>query len=61
MAKFNEQMEKLFDLLQAVEKYNLAPIVLDPEPEEFINKNAGDGKTRNPNDDGKLACGLLFL
>jgi hypothetical protein len=32
LANFNEQMEKLYELLKAVESVNLAPSVLEPEP-----------------------------
>ena len=33
--RFNEQMERLFDLLKIVESVQLAPMVLEPEPMVF--------------------------
>lgn len=35
LAKFNEQMEKLYDLLHAVENIKLDPSLLEPEPVEI--------------------------
>ena len=32
LATFNEQMEKLFDLLRVVEDIKLSPEVLEPDP-----------------------------
>uniref|UniRef100_A0A0K2TPD0 General transcription factor IIE subunit 1 n=2 Tax=Lepeophtheirus salmonis TaxID=72036 RepID=A0A0K2TPD0_LEPSM len=39
LARFNTQMERLYDLLRAVEEIKLAPIVLEPEPVELYNNN----------------------
>ena len=35
LARFNEQMDPLFDLLKKVEGLQLAPVVLEPEPVAF--------------------------
>eukprot|EP00095_Tigriopus_kingsejongensis_P007747 maker-scaffold815_size93432-snap-gene-0.15 protein:Tk07747 transcript:maker-scaffold815_size93432-snap-gene-0.15-mRNA-1 annotation:"general transcription factor iie subunit 1-like" len=51
LAKFNEQMEKLYDLLKAVENIRLAPIVLEPEPVEISTKGrGGSGRGHGPAD-----------
>ena len=44
LAKFNEQMEKLYDLLRMVEDIKLAPEVLEPDPVDFFNNEAGQKK-----------------
>jgi len=44
LAKFNEQMEKLYDLLRIVEDIKLAPEVLEPDPVDFVNNEAGQKK-----------------
>ncbi len=43
LAKFNEQMEKLYDLLKAVENVRLAPSVLEPEPMEISERGREAG------------------
>lgn len=51
LAKFNTQMEKLYDLLRAVENIQLAPVVLEPEPEELgsgTKSNRNQGKAAPP-------------
>lgn len=37
LAKFNEQLQPLYDLLREVEGIKLAPEVLEPEPGEVKN------------------------
>jgi len=44
LAKFNEQMEKLYDLLRIVEDIKLAPEALEPDPVDFVNNEAGQKK-----------------
>lgn len=44
LAKFNEQMEKLYDLLRIVEDIKLAPDILDPDPESFMTNEKGEKK-----------------
>jgi len=39
LAKFNEQMEKLYELLRIVEDIRLAPEVLEPDPVDILNRN----------------------
>jgi hypothetical protein len=43
LAKFNTQMEKLYELLRVVEKFRLAPAVLEPEP-AYVNLKSGAGE-----------------
>jgi len=54
MATFNEQMERLFDLLKIVENVQLAPAVLEPEPMVFTGGVGAAGASRGPGGpDGK--------
>jgi len=46
LAKFNDQMEKLYELLRAVEDIKLAPEVLEPDP---VNLELGLGLPGGPN------------
>jgi len=41
LAKFNEQMEKLYDLLRNVEDVKLSPDLLDPHPVDFSVNESG--------------------
>jgi len=52
LAKFNDQMEKLYELLRAVEDIKLAPEVLEPDPVDLASvglggSEAGKGKGAN--------------
>lgn len=47
LAKFNTQMEKLYDLLHAVENIRMAPYLLDPEPVELTGPRGAEGDQRN--------------
>ena len=40
MATFNDQMEKLFDILRAVEDIRLAPEALEPDPVDISRPGA---------------------
>ncbi|TRY79901.1 hypothetical protein TCAL_10048 [Tigriopus californicus] len=53
LAKFNEQMEKLYDILKAVETIRLAPVVLEPEPAEINQKGKTKNNTSNAPADGE--------
>jgi len=44
LAKFNDQMEKLYDLLRIVEDIKLAPDLLEPDPVDFVSNEAGERK-----------------
>lgn len=44
LARFNDQMSKLYDLLRAADNVSLAPIILEPEPIEI---NIGSGPAPN--------------
>merc|ERR1719244_876217 len=49
LAKFNEQLEKLYELLRIVEDIKLAPEVLEPDPVDILSNNAmGDKKLNGP-------------
>jgi len=49
LAKFNEQMERLYELLRIVEDIKLAPEVLEPDPVDILSNNAmGDKKLNGP-------------
>lgn len=48
LAKFNEQLEKLYELLRVVEDIRLAPEVLEPDPVDIVNRNAVGEKIRGP-------------
>ncbi|XP_074653780.1 general transcription factor IIE subunit 1-like [Tubulanus polymorphus] len=52
MAKFNNQMQPIYDLLRQCEDIKLAPEVLDPEPIDIksINSRAPGASKRDPND-----------
>ena len=56
-SRFNEQMERLFDLLKIVESVQLAPVVLEPEPMVFtggVGAVGAGGSARGPGGpDGK--------
>merc|ERR1719153_1978083 len=43
LAKFNEQMERLYELLRIVEDIRLAPEVLEPDPVDIQSTTAGPG------------------
>jgi len=45
LAKFNDQMEKLYELLRIVEDIRLAPELLEPDPVDFVNNAAGVRKS----------------
>jgi len=47
LAKFNDQMERLYELLRVVEDIKLAPEVLEPDPVEFSNLVSGANGRRN--------------
>ena len=52
LAKFNDQMEKLYELLRAVEDIRLAPEVLEPDPVDLASVGLGGadgGKGKGPN------------
>ena len=49
LAKFNQQMEILFKILQSVENIKLDPSVLEPEPVDFGNDENGDRKVQAAN------------
>eukprot|EP00090_Calanus_glacialis_P008896 TRINITY_DN17212_c0_g1_i1.p1 TRINITY_DN17212_c0_g1~~TRINITY_DN17212_c0_g1_i1.p1 ORF type:complete len:432 (-),score=192.81 TRINITY_DN17212_c0_g1_i1:117-1412(-) len=44
LAKFNDQMEKLYELLRIVEDIRLSPEVLEPDPVDIMSNAAGDKK-----------------
>ena len=48
LAKFNEQMEKLYELLRAVEDIKLSPEVLEPDPVDLALGIQGGGSVRGP-------------
>lgn len=51
LAKFNDQMEKLYELLRAVEDIRLAPEVLEPDPVDLASVGLGGadaGKGKGP-------------
>jgi len=43
LAKFNDQMERLYELLRIVEDIRLAPEVLEPDPVDIMSNNAAGG------------------
>jgi len=44
LAKFNDQMEKLYELLRIVEDIRLSPEVLEPDPVDIMSNAAGEKK-----------------
>jgi len=56
LAKFNEQLEKLYELLRVVEDIRLAPEVLEPDPVDIGVKNGPGDKQRGPQS-GDMADG----
>eukprot|EP00092_Neocalanus_flemingeri_P019379 GFUD01020993.1.p1 GENE.GFUD01020993.1~~GFUD01020993.1.p1 ORF type:complete len:432 (-),score=178.57 GFUD01020993.1:117-1412(-) len=44
LAKFNDQMEKLYELLRIVEDIRLAPEVLEPDPVDIASNAVGEKK-----------------
>lgn len=44
LAKFNEQMEKLYELLRIVEDIRLSPEVLEPDPVDIMSNAVGEKK-----------------
>jgi len=46
LAKFNEQMERLYELLRIVEDIRLAPEVLEPDPVDIMSNTAGVGEKK---------------
>lgn len=56
LAKFNDQMERLYELLRIVEDIRLAPEVLEPDPVDIVNNVVGEKKNGPQSgnmDDGK--------
>jgi len=48
LAKFNDQMERLYELLRIVEDIRLAPEVLEPDPVDIMSNNTmGERRTNN--------------
>jgi len=45
LAKFNEQMEKLYELLRIVEDIRLSPEVLEPDPVDIMSNAVGEKKS----------------
>jgi len=56
LAKFNEQLEKLYELLRIVEDIRLSPEVLEPDPVDIGLKNSAGEKIRGPSS-GDMADG----
>jgi len=48
LAKFNDQMERLYELLRIVEDIRLAPEVLEPDPVDIVNNAVGEKKNGGP-------------
>ena len=48
LAKFNDQMERLYELLRIVEDIRLAPEVLEPDPVDIVNNAIGEKKNGGP-------------
>ncbi|XP_078001461.1 general transcription factor IIE subunit 1-like [Glandiceps talaboti] len=48
IARFNEQMQPLYDLLRETEDLRLAPEVLEPEPMSVLTGNVPRQQDRNP-------------
>jgi len=44
LAKFNDQMERLYELLRIVEDIRLAREVLEPDPVDIVNNAVGEKK-----------------
>jgi len=59
LAKFNDQMERLYELLRIVEDIKLAPEVLEPDPVEITNSKSAHDRRNGPAsgdpNDGKWA------
>lgn len=53
LARFNEQMEQLFRLLSQCEDMNLAPAILEPEPQAAQLAGAASGQRSSSSRDGK--------
>jgi len=50
LARFNEQMQMLFDLLRKAEDIKLAPELLEPEPPRSFNDMNDPGNSKNDRD-----------
>lgn len=66
MAKFNEQMQPLYDLLREVEDIKLAPELLEPEPTDLdtirgINRNDGNRQGNEGQWSGELTRNSGFM
>jgi len=58
LAKFNEQMEKLYELLRIVEDIRLAPEVLEPDPVDIMSLSGGGmGDKKNGPQSGDMNDG----
>jgi len=58
LAKFNEQMEKLYELLRIVEDIRLAPEVLEPDPVDIMSLSGGaNGDKKNGPQSGDMNDG----
>jgi len=57
LAKFNEQMERLYELLRIVEDIRLAPEVLEPDPVDIQSTTAGPGDKKSGPQSGDMNDG----
>jgi len=57
LAKFNEQMERLYELLRIVEDIRLAPEVLEPDPVDIMSNNAAGGDKKSGPQSGDMNDG----
>lgn len=48
LAKFNDHMERLYELLRVVEDIKLAPEVLEPDPVEITNSKSAQDRRNGP-------------
>lgn len=48
LAKFNDQMERLYELLRVVEDIKLAPEVLEPDPVDISNTKSAQDRRNGP-------------
>lgn len=59
LAKFNDQLQPLYDLLREVEDIKLSPECLEPEPTDLDSIRGYDHRKRNSRDE-KLETKIIF-